>query len=156
MSILELKIPPAILLALAILGVYFSPRLLPFIPIQNAMPEFRAVLAWLVFSLGVAIAVVGVITFKMAKTTTNPMLIENTSTLVTHGIYRFTRNPMYLGMLLVILFFIIKTGYLAGVIFAVVFVAYMNMFQIKPEERMLTKIFGKDYTDYTNRTRPWL
>jgi protein-S-isoprenylcysteine O-methyltransferase Ste14 len=92
----------------------------------------------------------------MAKTTTNPILIGNASSLVTHGIYRFTRNPMYLGMLLIIISFIIKTGHVAGIVFALAFLAYMTRFQIKPEEQMLNKIFKEQYRDYIKRTRAWV
>lgn len=156
MAALELKVPPAILLVLALFGVYFSPSILPFIPTVHASPELRANIAWLVSIIGVLVAIAGVVTFKMAKTTTNPMLIGNASSLVTHGIFRFTRNPMYLGMLLIIFSFIIKTGYVAGLVFALTFFIYMTKFQIKPEERMLTKIFKEQYTDYMKRTRPWV
>lgn len=156
MLALELKIPPAILFVIALLGVYFSPAIVPFIPIQDALPELRANISWLISIVGVLVVIAGVVTFRMAKTTTNPVRIGNASSLVTHGIYKFTRNPMYLGMLLIILSFIIKTGHFAGIIFAVAFVIYMHTFQIKPEERMLTKMFAQKYTDYVKRTRPWV
>lgn len=156
MAALELKVPPVILLLIALFGVYFSPSIMPFIPEVHVFPELRAIIAWSLSIVGVFVAVAGVVTFKLAKTTTNPMLIGNASSLVTHGIYRFTRNPMYLGMLLIIFSFIIKTGHLAGIVFALAFLAYMTRFQIKPEERMLTKIFKGQYKDYLKRTRSWL
>lgn len=156
MVTLELKVPPAILLVVALFGVYFSPTILPFIPIYHVASELRTNIALLLSIVGVSVALAGVITFKMAKTTTNPMLIANASSLVTHGIYKFTRNPMYLGMLLIILSFIVKTGNVAGLAFALAFVIYMSIFQIKPEERMLTKMFKEQFTDYMKHTRPWV
>lgn len=156
MATLELKIPPVIILFLAIVGIYLSPIILPFVPVHYALPELRETLAWLILVVGVVIAATGVLTFKMAKTTTNPISIENASSLVTHGIYRFTRNPMYLGMLMILLFFILRTGYIGGLLFALGFICYITKFQIKPEERMLTKIFGKQHTEYMNSTRAWL
>lgn len=156
MAALELKIPPAILLLIALFGVYFSPNILPFVPSAHAFPELRATIAWSISITGVLVAIAGVVTFKMAKTTTNPILIGNASSLVTHGIYRFTRNPMYLGMLLIIISFIVKTGHVAGIVFALAFLAYMTRFQIKPEEQMLTKIFKEQYRDYIKRTRTWV
>lgn len=156
MAALELKVPPVVVLILALVGVHYSPVIVPFISNNYNIPDWQANLASLVFIFGVLIAIAGVVTFKLAKTTTNPISIGNTSSLVTHGIYRFTRNPMYLGMLMVILAFIIKTGHIAGLVFAIAFVAYMTRFQIKPEERMLRKIFTDQYTDYMKRTRPWL
>ena len=96
MAVLELKIPPVVVLILALVGVHYSPVIMPFISNDHNIPDWQANLASLCFIIGVLIAVAGVVTFKLAKTTTNPISIENTSSLVTHGIYRVTRNPMYL------------------------------------------------------------
>lgn len=156
LAALELKVPPVALLLIALFGVYFSPSIMPFITSVHALPELRANIAWSLSIVGILVAIAGVVTFKLAKTTTNPMSIGNVSSLVTHGVYRFTRNPMYLGMLLIILSFIVKTGHVAGIVFALAFVAYMTRFQIKPEERILTKIFKEQYRDYMKRTRPWV
>ena len=156
MAALELKIPPAILLIFAMIGVYYSPVLFPFIPNYLLYPEVRSIASGVLLALGAATAILGVVTFKMARTTTNPVSIGNVSSLVTHGIYRFTRNPMYLGMLFIIVSFLVKFGHSAGLIFVIAFIVYMNIFQIRPEERMLTQMFGDQYKDYLRHTRSWL
>lgn len=156
MHVLELKIPPVILLVAALVGVYYSPALLPFINEYTDYAPQRAIVAWAFSVTGVLVAVAGVVTFKLAKTTTNPVSIENASSLVTNGIYTLTRNPMYLGMLIIVLAMIIKTGHISGAIFAFGFILYMTKFQIKPEERMLSKLFGTPYTQYLQKVRRWI
>lgn len=102
------------------------------------------------------IAALGGIAFRRAGTTVNPLHPENMSALVVGGIYRVTRNPMYLGMLLML---VGRAIWLANVIPWVLlpgFVAYMNRFQIGPEERALASMFGADFAKYRTRVRRWL
>lgn len=106
--------------------------------------------------LGFTCSCLGVVSFRRAKTTVNPTNPSATSSLVTCGVYRFSRNPMYLGFL----FFILgDIAWLANplVLFGwPAFVLYMNRFQIAPEESALTKRFGAEYTTYAGRVRRWL
>lgn len=81
---------------------------------------------------------------------------ERSSTLVQTGVYRFTRNPMYLGMLLIILSYLLLRFSFVGLVLPIVFVFLMTHMQIKPEEEMLTKLFGDAYLQYLQRVRPWL
>jgi protein-S-isoprenylcysteine O-methyltransferase Ste14 len=105
---------------------------------------------------GGCISLAGVVSFRRAKTTVNPLKPEKASSLVTGGIYKVTRNPMYLGLVLVLLawaVFLSSAWALAG---PVAFVLYMNRFQIEPEERVMGTMFGDNYSEYKARVRRWL
>lgn len=93
--------------------------------------------------------------FRMAKTTVDPFSPQKASSLVTTGIYRFTRNPMYLGMLLLLLAFGLRLGNAFNVLLAAGFVSYINKFQIKHEEEALGKLFGREYQMYCKKVRRW-
>jgi protein-S-isoprenylcysteine O-methyltransferase Ste14 len=96
------------------------------------------------------------VSFRKAKTSVNPTKTNLTSTLVTDGIYKNTRNPMYVGFL----FFLIGWGFILYNIYSMTlcigFVLYMNRFQIQPEEKALMSIFGEEFVDYKRRVRRWL
>jgi len=94
--------------------------------------------------------------FRKAKTTINPMTPEASSALVSGGVYRFTRNPMYLAMLLVLLGWACVVSNAAALVMLPVFVAYLNRFQIRPEEQALQARFGAGFESYRKRVRRWL
>ena len=105
---------------------------------------------------GLAFDVLGIMAFRASRTTVNPLKPERASALVTGGVYRITRNPMYVGMVFLLLAWAV---YLSAVLpFAgiVVFIVYITRFQIQPEERVLTGIFGDEYSTYAARVRRWL
>lgn len=112
-------------------------------------------LIWFLFGLGSLVILISVIQFLIQKTTTDPLNPNKASKLVTNGIYNFTRNPMYLGMLLFLLAYGLKLGNAFNTLVAAGFVSYMNHFQIKPEEEALKKIFGQEYNIYCKLTRRW-
>jgi len=105
---------------------------------------------------GIAIAVAGVREFRRARTTVNPLAPAAASALVRSGIYRHTRNPMYLGMLLMLAGWAAWLASVAAVAVLPAFVLYMNRLQIEPEERALAGLFGGDYEDYRRSVRRWL
>ena len=114
--------------------------------------------------VGLALAVVGVVYaavavagFASVGTTVNPHAIDRASVLVTDGVFRYTRNPMYLGMLFVIVGWGLNRGSLIALIVgAGVFVATMTVAQIKPEERKMTELFGDDYVQWCRQVRRWM
>jgi protein-S-isoprenylcysteine O-methyltransferase Ste14 len=106
--------------------------------------------------LGAVICLSGVVSFRRAKTTVNPMRPDSTSSLVVSGIYKYTRNPMYLGFLLVLLGWATFLSNLAALALLPAFVVYMNHFQIKPEERALGSLFAQEYQAYLARVRRWI
>ncbi len=154
MNRLELKIPPVVIMLLGIGLVWFVMRTLPHLTVIP--PDLRtpaAIACWVAATLLLG---AGVIEFRRARTTVDPHRANRASALVTGGIYRFTRNPMYLGMLAILCGAVLRSGNVATLIALPAFIAYMNRFQIEPEERTLTELFGKDYEDFISRTRRWI
>jgi len=152
-SYLELKVPPVLAVAAAALLMWGIARLVP--GLDLAAPG-RTPAALLVVLSGAGVALAGVIEFRRARTTVNPLRPGGASSLVRSGVYRWTRNPMYLGFALALLgwgMFLSNPAALAG-LFA--FVAYMNRFQIAPEEKALQSLFGEDFASYCRSVRRWL
>lgn len=153
MTTLELKIPPpAVALAIALL-MWLTSFLFGFIPIPLPY-RVGAALALLVIGQGISIS--GIVLFQRAKTTLNPFKPGASSVLVTEGIYRFTRNPMYLGLLITLLGWAAFLASPPALVFLYFYVVYINRFQIDPEERMLSTLFGDGYATYRTRVRRWL
>ncbi len=150
---LELKIPPVALSVMAAVLMWCA---------RSAAPGFDFVLpSKSVFPVGLALVgaltcVAGVVSFRRAKTTVNPMKPDSTSSLVVSGIYRYTRNPMYLGFLLIQLAWAAALSNVLALVCLPAFVVYMNRFQISPEERVLASRFAQDYAEYRARVRRWL
>jgi protein-S-isoprenylcysteine O-methyltransferase Ste14 len=94
--------------------------------------------------------------FFRSQTTVNPMKPENSNKIVTSGTYRFTRNPMYVGLLMVLLGYAIWLGAITPFLLLPLFVVLITTQQIIPEEEMLERNFGQEYLDYKQRVRRWL
>lgn len=105
---------------------------------------------------GLVIAILGVVSFRRAGTTVNPLQPTATSSLVISGIYRWTRNPMYLGMLLVLLGWGVFLANALAILLAAAFVSLMNRLQIGPEEKILAARFGAEFAAYQSTVRRWL
>ena len=150
---LQARVPPPLVVLLAAVLIWGLRRAFPeegiFIP-------YRRAVYWTLLVVGLAVVAAGIVQFRRARTTVNPMRPADASTLVTGGIYGFTRNPMYLGDVLILLavavFFSNPLG-LAGV---ALFVAWMSLLQIPAEERALAQAFGEDFRRYCERVRRWL
>lgn len=106
--------------------------------------------------VGVLIAVTGASTFARAGTTTDPLNPDRASVLVTHGIYRYTRNPMYLGMASILTGWAFFLGNVASLLLVLPFVVFMTEYQIKREESALEKMFGDEYASYKASVRRWI
>lgn len=150
---LDAKIPPPAVALLAAVLIWGIARLAPLVAFPTAI---RVVLAVALCAAGVAFAGAGVQSFKRERTTLDPTRPANASSLVSTGVFRVTRNPMYLGLLLVLMAWTVLLSSAWGLLGAAGFVLYMNHFQIKPEERALEKRFRDDYTTYAARVRRWL
>lgn len=105
---------------------------------------------------GILLMVAGLYEFQKARTSFNPMKPDAASSVVTSGIYRVSRNPMYMGFLLVLISWAIFLSHPLPFLFLPIFVAYMNRFQILPEERALSAKFGGEYAAYKQNVRRWL
>jgi len=150
---LELKIPPLALVLLWAAAMRGSSYLVPALGL--GIPG-RRVLVGICLGLGALIALPGILAFLRAKTTIHPMHPENASALVTSGIYRWSRNPMYVGVLFVLTGWALWLSHLLPFFFLPLFVAYLNRFQIQPEEKALKAKFGEAFTDYMQSVRRWL
>jgi protein-S-isoprenylcysteine O-methyltransferase Ste14 len=153
MSQLELRVPPVVVLCLAALAMWLIARASPTSPLDL---ELRFGIAATLGLAGFALAAAGVREFRVARTTVNPLQPGQAASIVTSGIYRHTRNPMYLGMLLLLAGWGAALGRTWPLLALPVFVAYLNRFQIRPEERALEQRFGAEFSGYAARVRRWL
>lgn len=153
MNRLELRIPPPVVALLVAIAMWLARSATG--ALSFALSD-RLAIAIMLAVLGVGIAVAGIASFRRAGTTANPTRPEATSSLVATGIYRFTRNPMYLGSALVLFGWAVWLSNLVAFAGPLLFVLYINRFQIVPEERMLAAKFGTAFDDYRRRTRRWI
>lgn len=147
---MELKVPPPLVFVAS--NVLMLLTLLIPVGQVSSMPW----IAILFIVAGIAIGFLSIKAFKQAQTTISPIAPEKSSSLVVVGIYRISRNPMYLGMASLL----VGSALLIGTIWAwlgvVGFILYINRFQIIPEEKVLANKFGKAYQAYCHQTRRWL
>jgi len=153
MSLLELKIPPVLATVLFAILMWAVYRLTPGIDLPR---EVRILSFSILAILGAAIGLAGVISFRRVSTTVNPLNPDNCTTLVASGVFSWTRNPMYLALLLLLIGWAIYLANLFSLLLAAVFLAYMNRFQIVPEERALEKKFGAAFLAYKQQVRRWI
>lgn len=115
-----------------------------------------SLLSYVLFLLGFGILIMAARSFKEHNTTINPIKIETASSLVVSGIFNYSRNPMYLGMVLILLGLSLKFNLIGGLIFTALFIIFITNFQIKPEEKVMLKIFGEEFVNYKDKVRRWL
>lgn len=148
-----MHIPPPVYMFLAIIGMHYGAQFLPFLSFQFAE---QFILSYALALFGIFILTLTVLRYFRRRTTIQPNKLDQMSTLVTDGVNRYSRNPMYLAMLL----FIVSAGLYWGtfllLIAAPAFVIVINKMQIEPEEKALEAIFGQDYLDYKQRVRRWM
>ena len=152
MSALELRIPPLALVLLAGGAMWLLAAGSPSYSLH--LPSNQAIALALVV-VGALVAVLGVVSFRRAGTTVNPTKPHTTSALVSTGIYRFSRNPMYLGFLLALVGWAVFLANIVAFVLVPAYVAYMNRFQIAPEERAMLATFGAEFAAYKERVRRW-
>ena len=145
------KIPPPIVTLTFILLSFWLANYLPKLAFN-----YQGLTSLLMILIGLTIIVIGVKTFNNSDTTINPLNPSEASHLVTEGVFSYTRNPMYLGMVIILLGVSIYNGVYIGIIILPCFIFYITEFQIKPEEEAMVEIFAGDYTDYLKRVRRWL
>ena len=153
LSFLELKIPPVIVVFIAALAMYFSPNPIVYFSLDPMLAYYTTRVLFVVSAL---VIVLGIYCFRKANTTVDPVNPKNASQLVNFGIYKYTRNPMYLGFAIMLLAMAVKMQSLVAFLWLAVFIWFMSRFQIKPEERALTKVFGEAYIEYCQQVRRWL
>lgn len=150
---LENRVPPPIVAALFALGMWAAATRLPTIDIPQ---RTQGLLILALVLIGIKVAVAGVLAFREAKTTVNPLQPERASSLVIVGIYRYSRNPMYLGLALFLCAWAVYLGSPWLLLGLLGFVLYMNVFQIAPEERAMQQLFAGEFEVYKKRVRRWI
>jgi protein-S-isoprenylcysteine O-methyltransferase Ste14 len=153
MGALELRIPPPAVTALVAVIMWGISRLTLPLEVPGLI---RVVVAVVLVLTGACIGIAGVVAFRRGKTTINPMRPQTTSALISSGIYRFSRNPMYVGILFALVAWAIFLSSAWAMLGPVAFVLYINRFQIEPEECVLAGMFGAAYADYKSAVRRWL
>lgn len=150
---MQLKIPPVIVffvsLALLFSSHYFFAQWSYHFPYQVTLSRGMLV-------AGALVAFSGMLSFRLKGTTISPMNPHKTSQLVRSGVYQYTRNPMYLGMALLLIGGVVRIGNPLGLFGMIIFVWYIDYFQIRPEEKILEKLFGDEYQKYCEDVRRWI
>ena len=145
------RIPPPIVTLICGTSIYYSKSFFnQFLNFSN-----NGISLFLLI-LGLIIFISAVRSFREQKTTVNPLKPKQASSLVTSGIFRFSRNPMYLGMLIILLSISFKFNLLGGIIISLLFFIFITKFQIYPEEEAMNELFGDKFTQYSNTTRRWI
>ena len=145
------KIPPPIVTFICGIAIYSSRTLFNqfFSYNNNIISLFLLILGLVIFASAVK-------SFKTQKTTVNPLEPRLASSLVTSGIFKFSRNPMYLGMLIILLSITFKFNLIGGLIASLFFYIFITKFQIIPEEVAMNELFGNEFIDYSKKTRRWI
>ncbi|MBT8082227.1 MAG: isoprenylcysteine carboxylmethyltransferase family protein [Gammaproteobacteria bacterium] len=153
MQRLELKVPPVVVFLVIGAAMWLVAKQVPQATVHIPRPLPVAI----AFSLAAAwLGVKAILDFRRHGTTVHPHYPEKASTVVADGVYRYTRNPMYLALVVVLLAWAVRLGNLASFAGLPLFVAYMTRFQVKPEERILLSKFGAPYREYMGTVRRWI
>jgi protein-S-isoprenylcysteine O-methyltransferase Ste14 len=152
-SRLDTKIPPPVVAVATAAAMWALARVGPHRPLDAASGVPLAIGLAIV---GVGFDLAGLVAFRRARTTINPMTPQRTSALVTGGVYRITRNPMYVGLALLLCAWAIHLAAWWPWLGPPLFVAWITRFQIRPEEHAMERLFGDDFRAYAARVRRWL
>jgi protein-S-isoprenylcysteine O-methyltransferase Ste14 len=151
---MKTKIPPPLVALIAMLLTFLSRD---YLDIFYLHPHLQRTLFLLFLVIGVSVIFLATRQFKISKTTVNPLKPETASSLVTSGIFRRTRNPMYLGLTSLLISFSIYFSSVFGIIiYLPLFISYITVFQIIPEEDAMNKLFSNDYKSYCLKVRRWI
>jgi protein-S-isoprenylcysteine O-methyltransferase Ste14 len=145
------KIPPPILVLILVSSNYYSSKKIDLIHLPN-----QDLISIIIFLFGILILINPIFKFIKSKTTIDPIKFKKVNKLIISGIYKYSRNPMYLGLLMIV----ISTSIFYLNIFSIttpfLFYCWINRFQIKREEIFLTEKFGEEYMSYKIKTRRWI
>ena len=146
-----LKIPPPLLVLILVISNYFSSKKIDLILLPN-----QDITSIIIFLIGILVLINPIFKFKKSKTTIDPIKFKKVNKLITSGIYKYSRNPMYLGLLMIVTSTSIFYLNIFSIITPIIFYCWINRFQIKREEIFLTEKFGKEYLLYKTKTRRWI
>jgi|TARA_B100002019_G_C21088097_1_gene507193 protein-S-isoprenylcysteine O-methyltransferase Ste14 len=143
-------IPPPIVTIVFLFVIFFTKDIFRF------SIELPTLLGYITIVAGLIIIFVAAKQFKAANTTINPTKPETASVLVSNGVFSYSRNPMYLGMLIIIIGFSIIHNLIAIIVFMPLWIIYMINFQIIPEEEAMKILFKEEFLNYSKKTRRWI
>lgn len=150
---LELKIPPAVITLIITIAMWWIDQ---YLVLDWALFEPIWSVSFMFVGIGGLFGVLGLIEFYKSSTSIDPHDPHKASSLVTNGVYSISRNPMYVGLLLIL----VGYGFYLGnvLVFAMLplFIGYMNRYQIIPEENIMEENFGEEYQKYKSEVRRWL
>ena len=150
---LDLKVPPDVVALVVAALMWLIAAVTPSLAVPSAhlVPAAVALLV-----VGLTLIVAARVGFARVGTTFSPVAPGRSECLVTTGVYRLTRNPMYLGTLIALLAFAVALSNAFAAVASALYAVYMNRFQIAPEERVLRERFGLAYEEYASRVRRWV
>lgn len=149
---MKLKLPPVLVFVIFSILMYVLSIVLPFGDFDFFGRQF---LAFFLVGSGAIVGLVSLIQFYVVKTSIDPRTPSKVSSMVTKGLYKYSRNPMYLALLMVLLAWGLWWGNAFNTLLAAGFVGYMNRFQIIPEEEELAATYGKEFRHYCTQVRRW-
>lgn len=150
---MKTKIPPPVVAILTAVIIWLISE---FDTVARLEVPYLIPIAVVVFLGGLVINITSLLAFRRAKTAVNPMNPEKASTLVTTGVFKFSRNPMYLSLLVMLTAMVIWLGSPLAICCLVIYVLYMNKLQIEPEEAAMEKLFTHDYANYKSEVGRWI
>ncbi|GAB3769484.1 isoprenylcysteine carboxylmethyltransferase family protein [Ramlibacter monticola] len=150
---LEHRIPPPVV-GLAIAAAMWAVGQMP--PAFALASWVRDALVVVLVAAGLAFDLAGLVAFRRLRTTVNPLRPQNASALVTGGVYRVTRNPMYVGMALLLTAWAVQLSSAWPFFGPLAFVLFIDRFQVVPEEKAMRERFGESWAAYAARVRRWL
>ena len=153
MNSLELKVPPVAQVIVTVAAMVGISKIAPALKFSLGGSTALAVGLGVI---GLGSGILGVTQFRKAQTTPNPQALEEVSSLVTSGVYQYSRNPMYVGLVLILFSWALYLSHFLAFVLLPLFILYMTRFQIQPEERMLAQKFGKHYQAYLKKVRRWI
>ena len=148
-----LRVPPPALTLLCLFGLVLFRWILSGLTFKFSGQVFVSIILVVV---GIAIGLIAIRRFYQVDTTVLPDEMDSSSVLVTGGIFKISRNPMYLGMATVITGVGVGLGTWVMLAILGLFVFWITENQIKPEEHALVKIFGSKFEDYKSKVRRWI
>ena len=148
-----MKLPPPLYAIAAVVLMWFLNKNCP---VLETTQQWPVIVGGLMILVGILIDVLAIVQFRQAKTTINPLRPESSTSLVTSVFYAHSRNPMYVGLLVCLLGVTLLLRSLTPLLVLPLFVVVVTVFQIIPEEKALSKIFGEEFKHYKENVQRWL
>ena len=148
---IKTKIPPPLVALTFGFLINYTKNIFPKIEIKNEI-----IFGSFMIISGLIIILSAIILFKKYQTTISPLNPSNATKLITDGIYKFSRNPMYLGLLLVLVGISTILNPIGGFFLIPLFILYLNFFQIIPEENAMVDLFKDEFLEYKKNVRRWI